>query len=135
MLLSTEESIKMPCSVKAYGEYLLPPLFEVPIWHLKNSSFVKRNIKSSGNLSMFLRTCRVSCFVSTPYNAARSLSSITFLPLISNILPSIVSCGTKLFFVFSCFMPLAFHYISFFLPINNNKYTFLIVNRARVGTK
>ena len=31
--LSTEESIAIPCSVKANGAYWLPPFFEMPIWH------------------------------------------------------------------------------------------------------
>ena len=87
--LRTEESIATPSSVKANVPYLLPPLFEVAICDLNlssnklHSSFVSSNIKSSGNLSIFLRTDSLSLFVSTPYILARSLSSITCTPLIS----------------------------------------------------
>ena len=65
-LFRIPESIATPSWVKANGKYLLPPLFEVTFWHLKNSSRVSLNIKSSGNLFMFLLTCLVRYFVSTP---------------------------------------------------------------------
>jgi len=45
---STEASIDTPCSVKAKGIYLVPPLFEVAIFDLKlpYSSLLNSNIKS-----------------------------------------------------------------------------------------
>lgn len=58
-LLSTAQSIAMPCSVKTYGIYLLPPWalssLEVAFCDLKHSysSGVKRNINSEGNLFYF----------------------------------------------------------------------------------
>jgi len=56
LLLKTLESIATPCSVKTIGRYLTPPQLEVTNCDLKlaNSSLVNSNIKSSGNLSMFL---------------------------------------------------------------------------------
>jgi len=62
--------------------------FKVPNWLLKElySSVVNSNINSSfGNRSIFLLTCRLSCFVSTPYISARSLSIITCFPRIVKI--------------------------------------------------
>lgn len=107
VLCNTLDSMATSSSVKAYGRYLVPPQLEVAICGLKllNSSLVNRNIKSSGKRSIFLLTCCFRYFVSTPYNTAKSLSShaqgrfaaanITFLLLISNILPSIASCGIR----------------------------------------
>lgn len=73
------------------------PLSKVPIWLLKPlySALVKTNMKSSGKRSLFLRTCRFSCFVSTPYNWARSRSSMTFAPWTEYILPVIASIGMR----------------------------------------
>ena len=88
-LLSTAESIAIPCSVKTYGRYLLPPLpsFEVTNCDLKESysSFFSWNLKFSGNLSIFLFTAWLKVFVSTWYKIAKSLSSITCFPLITYI--------------------------------------------------
>lgn len=53
------ESMATPCSVKAYGRYRRPPLFEVTFWHLKNSFGVNWSMKSSGNLSLFRLTWQV----------------------------------------------------------------------------
>ena len=93
-LFKTLDNIKTPCSVKTYGKYRLPPLlsFEVPNWYLKelNSSSVNWNIKKPGNRSIFLFTALFIAFVSIPYNLAKSLSSMTFCPRISWIMPWIV---------------------------------------------
>lgn len=48
------ESIAKPCSVNAYGRYLVCsplPFFMIPFWNLKSShsSAVSWNIKSGGN--------------------------------------------------------------------------------------
>ena len=65
----------------------------MPFWHFKYScsSFVNWNIKSVGNLSIFLFTCRFICDTSTWYSWDKSLSSITCFPLIVKILSSIFS--------------------------------------------
>ena len=51
--------------------------FKVPIWNLKDSSFVNWNIKRSGNLSLLRFTALLSAFVSTPYNSANISKSGT----------------------------------------------------------
>lgn len=59
--------IATPCSVKANGKYLVPPLvFEVLILHLKvsHSIFDSSNIKSDGNRLMLERTVLFRYFVS-----------------------------------------------------------------------
>ena len=87
-LWSTAGSIDIPCSVKAYGMYLLPPwpvvsaVFEMPVWHLKNSSSVSWKQKSSRNLFSLRFIARFNAPVSTWYNFAKSQSSITCLSLI-----------------------------------------------------
>ena len=50
---------------------------------LEDSGLVRWNIKSGGNLLIFLLTAWFNTFVSTWYNLARSKSSITFFPRIS----------------------------------------------------
>src|SRR5688572_1142696 len=57
-LFKTEESMAIPCSVKAKGIFRTPPQLEVTICDFKFSiSFlVNWNIKSAGNLSGFLFT-------------------------------------------------------------------------------
>ena len=73
----------------------------MPFWHFKYScsSFVNWNIKSAGNLSIFLFTCRFICETSTWYSWAKSLSSITCFPLIVKILSSIFSLLSSIFMV------------------------------------
>ena len=57
----------------------------MPIWHLEHSSRVSWNMKSSGKRSMLRLTCLFSWLTSTPYNSAKSLSSITWTPRIVKI--------------------------------------------------
>ncbi len=85
LLFKTLDNIATTCSVKAKGIYLVPPQLEVPNWLLKfsNSLDVSSNIKSLGNLSILRFTCLFNYFVSTAYISARSLSTITFSPLIT----------------------------------------------------
>lgn len=93
-LFNTEESIATPCSVNANGIYRVPPrLFEVTNCDLKcsNSSLESSNMKSIGNLFLFLLTDCFKTFVSIPYISAKSKSSITRCPLISYILLCICS--------------------------------------------
>jgi hypothetical protein len=48
ILLSTEESMATPCSVKTYGAYFrcLPrPVFKAPNWLLKESDFLGRELE------------------------------------------------------------------------------------------
>ena len=73
----------------------------MPFWHFKYScsSFVNWNIKSVGNLSIFLFTCRFICDTSTWYSWDKSLSSITCFPLIVKILSSIFSLASSMFIV------------------------------------
>jgi len=59
LLFNTLESIKIPCSVKAYGRYFVcAPCLKVANCDLKISfsSLVSSNIKCAGNLSRFLFT-------------------------------------------------------------------------------
>ena len=66
-LFSTVLNIATPCSVKAKGKYLVPPLwFEVLKLHLKvsHSVFDNSNMKSGGNLFKFVLTERFRYFVS-----------------------------------------------------------------------
>ena len=80
-LLSIEESIATPSSVKAKGAYLgyFPrPSSKVTncdlilIFNKLYSSRERVNIKSSGNLPRFLRTACFNALVSTPYSLAKS---------------------------------------------------------------
>src|SRR5210317_1603256 len=70
-LFKTLDNMATPCSVKTYGAYRNPILFEeleVTNWLLQfaNSSLVSSNIKSSGKRFVFLFTCLFKYFVSTP---------------------------------------------------------------------
>jgi len=77
-LFNTLDSINIPCSVKAYGRYLMcSPLFKVTICDLKPppltsahqifaSSIVNWNMKSLGNLSLCLLTAWFRTLVGTP---------------------------------------------------------------------
>ena len=73
-----------PCSVNTKGNFRRPPHEELDVaicdFKSSNSCLVNWNIKSAGNLSIFLRTCSFNRLVSTPYNRARSASRITFSP-------------------------------------------------------
>src|ERR1700719_1511602 len=97
-LFSTLDSINTPCSVKAEGSFLLPPQLDVAFCDFKfsNSSFVNWNIKSAGNLAIFLLTCSFNRPVGTSYSSARSSSNITFCPLRRYILVTIISSATIL---------------------------------------
>ena len=93
--LRTLDNITMPYSVNANGRYLILypcPVFKVAICDLEiiASSLVSSNINSAGKRSILRRTCSLSRLVSTPYISAKSKSSITFCPLISYILFSIM---------------------------------------------
>ena len=98
-------SIATPFSVKAYGIYLEPPLppFEVTICDLKHSSFVSWNIKSVGNRWILRLTAWFNTLVSTPYNFARSLSSMTCSSRIIYMRDSIFMDNNWLSFKPSCF--------------------------------
>src|SRR6185503_12680124 len=95
-LFSTLDNINTPCSVKAEGSFLLPPQLDVAFCDFKfsNSSLVNWNIKSAGNLAIFLLTCSFNRPVGTWYSSARSSSNITFCPLRRYILVTIISSAT-----------------------------------------
>lgn len=94
-LRRTPESIATPCSVKALGSLRVPPQLDIPKWNFKslNSFLVRRNIKSSGKRSMLRVTALLRLNVVTPYKAAKSLSRMTFCPLIRKIRDSILATG------------------------------------------
>jgi len=73
------ESMAIPCSANAIGTYRAPPQLEVTICdpNFLSSCFANSNIKSSGNRSMFLRTCSDNLLVSTPQTSAKFRSSMT----------------------------------------------------------
>ncbi len=84
-LFNKPDSIATPCSVKAKGGaevFRFNPVTKCDriTWY---SSTLNWNIKSGGNLLIFLLTAWFNTFVSTWYNLARSKSSITFFPRIS----------------------------------------------------
>ena len=84
-LFNKPDNIATPCSVKAKGGADVfrfnPVTFCDRItWY---SSALNWNIKSGGNLFIFLLTAWFKALVSTWYNLARSKSSITFFPRIS----------------------------------------------------
>lgn len=96
LLLRTLESIATPDSVKANG--MAPPKYRfegITDCDTTNSISlaVNSNIKSSGNLFIFLRTACFSDLVSTWYISARWTSKITFSPLNNVILRIIFSSG------------------------------------------
>ncbi len=93
-----------PCSVKTSGKYLGSRCFCEPVaicdrFNNRTSSGVRRNMKSSGNLSLFRFTCSLNLLVLTEYSNARSLSIITFFPLMRRILFTIRSTGTLTLFI------------------------------------
>src|SRR5579885_2669605 len=81
---STLDSIATPCSVKAYGAVRRPPRppFEITDCDLKDatSDGANRNMKSAGKRAALRLTACTSSRVCTPYNAARSASSMTLWP-------------------------------------------------------
>ena len=87
------ENMATPCSVNTKGLYLtfdpLPVFSKVTNCDLEEinrdlvSSRVNSNMKSGGNLAIFLLTACLSALVSIWYNLARSKSSITLFPRIS----------------------------------------------------
>ena len=69
MLVSYEYEflhIKIPCSVKTYGNLRIPPQLEVPIGNFKLV-----------NSFLFLFTALFKFLFNTPYKVAKSLSNIT----------------------------------------------------------
>ena len=97
--LRTLDNITIPYSVNANGRYLMLypcPVFKVAICDLEiaTSSFVSSNMNSAGKRSILRRTCSLRRLVSTPYISAKSKSSITFCPLISYILFSIIAISS-----------------------------------------
>ena len=93
LLFKTLDSIAIPCSVKAKGLCLWPPQLVVTKCDVKFciSFSLSSNIKSIGNLSIFRRTACFKTRVSTSYSLAKSMSSMTFFPLISRMLFLMIS--------------------------------------------
>src|SRR3989338_11284450 len=131
-LFKTPESIASPYSVKTYCKYFrCTPLpfskvtvcdlkelsLEVAICDLKesNSESVNLNINSSGNRPIFLFTAWFNAFTGTLYNSAKSLSSITYNPLIKYIL-FLISSSFKIISSFSIIQ------ISTFIDVNIFKF-------------
>ena len=84
-LFRTPESMATLCSIKAKGgadTFLFDAVTNCDRL-FRTSSAVNWNMKSGGNLLMFLFTAWFNTFVSTWYSFARSESSITFCPRIS----------------------------------------------------
>ena len=93
-LFRTDDSIATPCSVKARTRFEYFISEDVTICDiLMISSRVSVNIKSGGNLLIFLLTAWFRTLVSTPYNSAKSRSSNIFSLRRKRILLAIVSTG------------------------------------------
>ena len=81
--LRTFAAMTEPCSVKAMGALLTLRLLDAAAMFgtIEAASLrVKEKAKSLGNLRRFRRSCRLSCFVDTPYSRARSESRMTLWP-------------------------------------------------------
>src|SRR5690606_41712186 len=100
LLLSTDDNMATPCSVKQKGAYLKPNLSELEVTNcdLQSSNSLSdiSNIKSSLNLSIFLRTACLRARVSSQYRFAKSRSSMTFSFLITYILLASITSSDEL---------------------------------------
>ena len=101
-LFNIPDNIATPCSVKAYRKLRVLPQLDLPNWNSRfsNSSAISWNTKSSGNRLMFRLWALFKFPAVTPYHSARSFSSITFWPLIKNILLQMISSGILMLLLF-----------------------------------
>ena len=95
-LFKTQDSIATPCSVNAFGSFLLPPHFlDVAFCDFKfsYSLAVRVNIKSLGKRLKFLFTCSFDAG-SPPYTSEQDLHPILLFVLSQHICGSEVFCSS-----------------------------------------